>query len=80
MDIYIHLIDHEINQSVNRENEIAAKVAFYFPGVMHTLGGSKWDSMKKLFNRLLFFKSNVLLLLFRKLRCQSLRVFMRSVE
>lgn len=40
--LYIHLVDNEINSLVNREGEIAIKVAYYFPGVMFTLGGSKW--------------------------------------
>lgn len=33
---------------------------------MQTLGAGKWDQMKKLFNRLLFYKSNVCGLLCRR--------------
>lgn len=40
--MYIHLMDSEANELVYKDEEIAAKVAFYFPGVMLTLGPGKW--------------------------------------
>lgn len=56
--MYIHLIDSEANELDYNNEEIAAKVAFYFPGVMFTLGSGKWQMMKKLFNRLLTYTKN----------------------
>lgn len=56
--MYIHLMDSEANELVYKDEEIAAKVAFYFPGVMFTLGPGKWEIMKKLFNRLLMYTKN----------------------
>jgi len=42
VNLYIHLIDSEANDLVYKNYEIAIKVAYYFPGVMFTLGPSKW--------------------------------------
>lgn len=39
------------------DGELGKKVAFYFPGVMMTLGASKWDLMEKLFSRLIHHKN-----------------------
>ena len=67
--MYIHLMDSEVNSLMNREGEMAIKVAYYFPGVMMTLGASKWEVMKKLFTRLIMTKNNVPLVLV--LGCQN---------
>ena len=55
-DYYVSLIDLDINNQVSKVNEIVEKVAFYFPGVLYTVGRGKWPQLKKLFNRLLHFK------------------------
>ena len=44
---------------MNQDGELGIKVAYYFPGVMLTLGSSKWDVMKKLFHRLIYHKNIV---------------------
>ncbi len=42
VNMYIHLMDNDINNLTSRDGEIGSKVAFYFPGVMFTLGASRW--------------------------------------
>lgn len=59
--MYIHLMDSEANDLVYKDAEIAVKVAYYFPGVMFTLGPGKWETMKKLFNRLLLYTKNIVI-------------------
>ena len=59
------------------DGELGKKVAFYFPGVMMTLGANKWEIMEKLFSRLIHHKNIVNFVLCRKLRCQLLQVFMK---
>ena len=59
------------------DGELGKKVAFYFPGVMMTLGANKWDIMEKLFSRLIHHKNIVIFVICRKSRCQSHQVFMR---
>ena len=66
VNMYIHLMDHSINELFNRDGELGAKVAFYFPGVMMTLGAGRWDTMEKLFSRLIYHKNLVILRVCRK--------------
>jgi hypothetical protein len=49
MEIYLKLMDHEINSLVSRENEILNKVSFFFPGVLYRAGKKSWEDMRKLF-------------------------------
>lgn len=64
-DYYVKLIDLDINNQVSKSNEIIEKVAYYYPGVLQTVGRNKWPQLKKLFNRLLHSKSEVSRMLFR---------------
>ena len=52
------------------DGKLGKKVAFYFPGVMLTLGPGKWDLMEKLFSRLIHHKNIVLFLLSSKSKYQ----------
>lgn len=56
-EIYLGMIDLDINNQVSKLNEIIVTISYYFPGVLYTVGGDKWPKMKQLFNRLLRFKS-----------------------
>jgi hypothetical protein len=76
--MYIHLMDNEVNSMMSRDGEMCIKVAYYFPGVMLTLGPTKWETMHKLFNRLIFHKNVVPFPSFRTSRCPSPAVYTRS--
>lgn len=52
-DVYISLMDLDINNQVSKPYEIVEKVSYYFPGVLQTVGKTKWPQMSPLFNKLL---------------------------
>lgn len=51
------MMDLDINNQVSKINELIINVAYYFPGVLQTVGAGRWPQMKKLFDRLIHFRS-----------------------